>query len=95
MTSPSTTPDSKLKLDAEKIKNEIARVNIIEVLLFRLRWPSRFLLMTSFSRLSLLQQVAISRDKNPFSTNSKMSTEMNVSPIIIMIKSESKINKNH
>jgi hypothetical protein len=89
------TPESKEKQDAEKMRNEMARVNMIDVLLFLLRCPSKFLLMTAFSLLSRLQQVATRIARKPFSTNSKTSTDRNVRPMMIITKRLSKINKNH
>ena len=94
-TSPWITPESKVKHEAEKIRNEIASVNMIDVLLLRLRWLSRFLLMTYLSFLSRLQHVIINKAKNPFSTNSKTRTDKKVRPIIINTSSASKISKNH
>jgi len=84
-----------VKLDEAKIKKEIARVNMIDVLEFRLRWPSRFLLMTSFKTLSRLQHDLINAHKRNFSTNSKIKTDIKVSPIIIITRSVSKMNRNH
>lgn len=95
MISPSISPASKEKLDAAKIKNEIAKVNIMLVFELRLRCPSKFLLTTSLSCLSRLQHVFIHTQRKPFSTNSKISTDINVKPMIIITSRVSKINKNH
>ena len=73
----------------------IARVNIIEVLLFLFLWPSRFLLTKDLRRRSFLAQVNITSANKPFSRYSNRSTDMNVMPKMIKSRRMSKINKNH
>ena len=79
--------DMRVKEDAEKMRKEIDRVNMIEVLLFLFLWPSMFLTMILYTRRSLLQQVFSVSQSRPDSTYWKTSTAMKVSPMIMRIKS--------
>ena len=73
----------------------IARVNMIEVLLFLFLWPSRFLLTSDCNRRSFLAHVHITSARSPFSKYSNKSTDIKVIPKIISSNKMSKINKNH
>ena len=71
---------------AEKIKKEIARVNIRDVLALRGLCASMFLMITWWSLLSLLQQVLILHQRRKRSRYSKRRTQMNVIPRITIIR---------
>ena len=71
------------KAEAEKIKNEIARVNIRDVLLFLFLWPYMFFSTILRSFLSLLQQVFKVGHKRHCSTNGNIRTQIPVRPTMM------------
>ena len=74
--------------DAAKIKKEIASVNMMEVLLLRLRWPSMLDSITFISFLSLRQQVLRVVHKSSYSKNGKSRTHIRESPSMIRTRSK-------
>ena len=79
--------ESNSNEDAAKIRKDIARVNIIEVLLLRFRWPSIFDSITFINFLSLLQHEFSETQRSSCSRNGNIRTQIMDRPIIIRTNS--------